>query len=96
MALAQTSLTGSQWTLIGNNVSSITFQVISATPVYIGIGTSSSSTASGITSTTPGLVYQQFEGEVKKLVADLSHLTSPTYVFARSLSSIATISYETP
>ena len=96
MALAQTTLTGTEWTLIGNNVTSITFQVISATPVYIGIGTDSNPTISGITSTSPGLVYQQFEGEVKKLVADLSYETSPTYVFARPISSIGTIIYETP
>lgn len=96
MALAQTDLTGNQWTLIGNNVTSITFQTISATPVYIGIGTDSDAATAGITSTTPGLVYQQFEGEVKKLVADLSYDAAPTYVFARSISGRSTIAYETP
>ena len=96
MALAQTNLTGNAWTLIGDNVTSITFQTISATPVYIAAGTNSDAETAGITSTTPGLVYQQFEGEVKKLVADLSYETSPTYVFARSISGRGTIAYETP
>jgi len=96
MAIAQTDLVGNEWTLIGNNVTSITFQTISATPVYIAVGSNSDPQAAGITSTTPGLVYQQFEGEVKKLLADLSYDASPNYVFARSISGRSTIAYETP
>ena len=36
--------------------------------MVIGIST----TASGIATATDGLIYNRFEGEVKKLVADLS------------------------
>lgn len=96
MAIAQTDLTGNAWTLIGNNVTSITFQTISVTPVYIAVGSNSDPASVGITSTTPGLVYQQFEGEVKKLLTDLSYDASPNFVFARSISRQSTIAYETP
>jgi len=93
MAIAQTTLTTTEWTVIGAGVTSITFQVVSSNPVYIGIGT----TAGSISSTTPGLIYKQFEGELKKNPADLT-FGSPgisTYVLARAVTSTGTINYET-
>lgn len=92
MALASTELTPSSYVLIGNNVTSITFQCQSSTPLVIGIST----TASGIATSANGLVYNRFEGEVKKLVADLSYETNPTYVYAKALTGTSKIVYETP
>jgi len=90
MSIAQTSLTPNNWILIGDNVSSITFQCQSQFPVVIGITTSNV----GLASTAPGLLYKQYEGELKRAVSDLSFETSPTYVWAKASSSYATIVYE--
>ena len=90
MAVAQTSLTSSNWVLIGNNVTNITFQCQSQFPVIIGITT----TNVGLASTAPGLAYKQYEGELKRAVSDLSYETSPKYVWAKAASSYATIVYE--
>jgi hypothetical protein len=92
MAIAQTTLTPSSWIKIGDNVTSITFQCISQFPIVVGITTTDSAPAT----TAPGLVYNQYQGEVKKLVADLSYESSPTYVWAKATSSYATVNYETP
>jgi len=92
MAIAQTTLTPSSWIKIGDNVTSITFQCISQFPIVVGITTTDSAPAT----TAPGLVYNQYQGEIKKLVADLSYETSPTYVWAKATSSYATVNYETP
>ena len=92
MALASTDLTPNNYVLIENNVTSITFQCQSSTPAVIVIST----TASGIATATDGLVYNRFEGEVKKLVADLSYETNPTYVYAKALTGTSKIVYETP
>lgn len=92
MAIAQTTLTPSSWINIGNNVTSITFQCISQFPIVVGITTTDSAPAT----TAPGLVYNQYQGEIKKLVADLSYETSPTFVWAKATSSYATVNYETP
>ena len=92
MALASTDLTPNNYVLIGNNVTSITFQCQSATPAIISIAT----TSAGIATSTDGLVYDRFEGEVKKLVADLSYETNPTYVYAKALTGTSKIVYETP
>ena len=92
MAIAQTTLTPSSWIKIGDNVTSITFQCISQFPIVVGITTTDSAPAS----TAPCLVYNQYQGEVKKLVADLSYLSSPTYVWVKATSSYATVNYETP
>ena len=92
MAIAQTTLTPSSWIKIGDNVTSITFQCISQFPIVVGITTTDSAPAS----TAPGLVYNQYQGEIKKLVADLSYLSSPTDVRVKATSSYATVNYETP
>ena len=89
MALASTELTPSTYFLIGNNVTTITFQCQSSTPVVIGI-----TTAAGITTSTPGLVYNRFEGEMKKTVTDLSHDAGAAYVYAKALTGTSKIVYE--
>tara|TARA_B100001094_G_scaffold312359_1_gene348950 strand:+ start:504 stop:782 length:279 start_codon:yes stop_codon:yes gene_type:complete len=92
MAIAETSLSTNNWVKIGDNVTSITFQCTSQFPIVIAC----TSTNVALTSTAPGLVYNQYEGEIKKLVADLSFETSPTYVWAKARTSHGTVVYETP
>ena len=82
MALASTDLTPSNYVLIGNNVSTITFQCQSGNPVVINF----TATNSGPTATDPGLVYTTYEGEMKKTVTDLSHVSSAAYVWAKALT----------
>ena len=92
MAIAETSLSPNTWVKIGDNVTSITFQCTSQFPIVIGITTNNVA----LSSTAHGLVYNQYEGEIKKLVADLSYESSPTYVWAKSRTSHGTVIYETP
>ena len=90
MPIAQTSLTPSNWTMIGNNIDIITYQCSSTTPLYIGI----TSTSSPPVVTDPGLIYQRFEGEIKRSLTTLSYLTSPKYVWARAISAQSSVIYD--
>ena len=91
MALASTEVTTSAYVKIGDNVSNITFQCQSGNPIVIWI----TSTNSAPTSTSPGLVYKTYEGEMKKTVTDLSFVSNASYVWAKSLTgSTAKVVYE--
>lgn len=90
MALASTELTPSSYVLIGNNVTTITFQCQSSTPVVVSIAT----TSAGIATSTEGMIYNRFEGEMKKTVTDLSHDVGAAYVYAKALTSTSKIVYE--
>ena len=90
MALASTEITPSSYVLIGNNVTTITFQCQSSTPAVVAISTFSS----GIATSTIGLVYNRFEGEMKKTVTDLSHDAGAAYVYAKALTGTSKIVYE--
>ena len=90
MALASTELTPSSYFLIGNNVTTITFQCQSSTPVVVGIAT----TSTGIATSTEGIIYDRFEGEMKKKVIELSHDPDAAYVYAKALSNTSKIVYE--
>ena len=90
MALASTDLTPSNYVLIGNNVTTITFQCQSSTPAVVSISTISA----GIATDTPGIVYNRFEGEMKKTVTDLSHDAGAAYVYAKALTGTSKIVYE--
>ena len=85
------NLSSTEWTLIGNNVSSISFQVEGQNPVYIGFNTSSS-----VPSEEFGLFYKSGQGELKRTLSDLTYVSNPTHVFARSVTKISTIVVETP
>ena len=82
MALASTSVSTSAYTKIGNNVTTITFQCQSNNPIVINFTAADSAP----TATDPGLVYKTFEGEMKKTVTDLSHVSSAAYVWAKALT----------
>lgn len=90
MALASTQVTPSSYVLIGNNVTTITFQCQSSNPVVVGIAT----TSAGIATTSEGMVYERFEGELKKTVTDMSHESGAAYVYAKALTSTSKIVYE--
>jgi len=91
MALASTDVTTSSYVKIGDNVTTITFQCQSSNPVVINF----TATDSAPTATDPGLIYKAFEGEMKKNVGDLSHVSSAAYVWARALTgNTATVVYE--
>jgi len=90
MALASTDLTPDNYFLIGNNVTTITFQCQSSTPISIAVTTASA----GIATDTIGLIYNRFEGERKKTVTDLSHDAGVAYVYAKAISGTSKIVYE--
>lgn len=91
MALASTDVTTSEYIKIGDNVTTITFQCQSNNPLVVNF----TATDSAPTATDPGLVYKTFEGEMKKTVTDLSHVSSASYVWARALTGgSATVIYE--
>ena len=90
MALASTDLTPSNYVLIGNNVTTITFQCQSTTPVVVGIAT----TSAGLDASIDGLIYNRFEGEMKKTVTELSHESGAAYVYAKALTGTSKIVYE--
>jgi len=91
MALASTEVTTSAYVKIGDNVSTITFQCLSNNPIVINFTAADSAP----TATDPGLVYKSFEGEMKKTVTDLSHVSGAAYVWARALTGeSATVLYE--
>ena len=85
MALASTQVTPNEYVLIGNNVTTITFQCQSSNPIVVAIAT----TSVGIATTTPGLIYKFPEGELKKTVASISHDAGATYVWAKALTGAA-------
>mgnify|MGYP005703778823 FL=1 len=82
MALASASVNTSAYTLIGNNVTTITFQCQSNNPIVINFTAANSAPSAD----SPGLVYKTFEGEMKKTVADLTHVGSASYVWAKALT----------
>lgn len=91
MALASTEVTPSAYVLIGDNVSTITFQCQSNNPIVVAISTSNV----GVATTAPGLVYKFPEGEMKKTVTDLSHEAGAAYVYVKALTGgAAKVIYE--
>ena len=90
MAIARTDITNDQWYLIGDNVSSITFQCASTAPIQVAITTNSSQPDLD----SPGLIYNRFEGELKRNLVDLTYLSLPTHVWVKPLSSNATVIYD--
>ena len=90
MALSKTKIYQDAWTKIGDNVTSITFQNQSVTPVLIEF--TAADTAPALTD--PGVVYGRFEGEMKKTLSDLSFVSSPAYVWAKSITASADVIHE--
>ena len=89
MALAKTNIYQDAWTKIGDNVATITFQNLGANAMYIEFTATDSAPTS-----TFGTIYNRFEGEMKKSLTDLTFVTSPAYVWARSLSGQTNVIHE--
>ena len=90
MALSRTNVTCDAWTKIGDNVTSITFQNQSSSPIEIEITAADSAPAI----TVHGVAYKTFEGEMKKALTELSFVSSPAYVWAKSITSDADVVHE--
>ena len=77
MAFAKVSLPAGQWTLIGNNVTNITFSNTSQFPIYLSL------TATNVAPTEDyGILYNIKEGEKDTVLTNLAQ-GSPSYVWAR-------------
>lgn len=90
MAYNTYSLTPDAWTLVGDNVTHITFQNIGQYPLYINFNSSNSAPAEAT-----GLLYNYFDTEIKRDVTTLTFKSTPNYVFAKAASANATILVET-
>lgn len=84
MALTRTELPSGAWTKIGDNVTTITFQNNSDDGMFIGYSAVDAPPSEDI-----GWVYPSGYGEVKAIVADMTHVPSAAYVWARPISSPA-------
>lgn len=92
MAFEKIEITASEWTLVANNATTITFQNASQYPLYISFA--NSALANTETLGDAGLVYNAWEGELKKTVTDLTILAGAAYVYAKSASKDGTIIVE--
>lgn len=89
MAFNKISVNKNEWTLIGESVSTITFQNVGQYPVFVNF-------TSGNTAPTDevGLVYGYREGELKKTLADMTEITTPDHVWAKSVSYTGSVIVE--
>ena len=90
MAFSKIEINTNEWTLIGDDVTEITFQNASSFPIYINFNSSNTAPTD-----TVGIVYGPFSGELKKTIADMTLISSPTFVFARSMSKPSSVIVET-
>lgn len=90
MAITKIELVSDAWTLIGDNVSDLTFQNAGQWPFYVNFNSSNTAPTEDV-----GIVYGPFQGELKKTVTELTYKSTPNYVFARSISKPTKIIVET-
>lgn len=83
MAYVKIAINKESWTKIANNVTTITFQNASQYPFYVNF-TSAANTAP---TDLYGLVYGPWQGEMKKAVTEMTTVSSPNFVWAKSISS---------
>ena len=88
--MTKTNIFQDSWTKIGNNVSSISFQNQSATPFMVII--TATDVAPNLTDV--GMVYSRYEGELKKLLTDLTYVSNPAFVWVRSITKNSTVVHE--
>jgi hypothetical protein len=70
-----------EWILIGEDVSSITFQNAGQFGVYINF-----TSANTAPSDAYGLVYGPFQGELRRDLIEMTSISSPTHVWAKAMS----------
>ena len=90
MAFTKIDISPSEWTLIGNNVATITFQNASQYPMYVNFNSSNTAPTEEV-----GLVYAPWQGELKKDVTELTYKTTPNWVYSRSVSRLGKVTVET-
>ena len=90
MAFERVNITKDEWTLIGDNVTSITFQNVSQFPFYVNFNSSNTAPSEDV-----GLVYGPWQGELKKDVTEMTYKTTPNYAFAKVLSKPTSLVVET-
>lgn len=90
MAFSKSIITNTDWTLIGDNANTITFQNVGQAFLYINVTDSNTAPTEEY-----GLVYSALSGEMAKTVADMSANGSATHVWARSTAGNTTVVYET-
>jgi len=90
MAFTSTSVDTTAYTKIGDNVTTISFQCQSGNPIVINYTATDSAPAAS----AAGYVYEMWDGEVKRTVADLSHEAGAAYVWAKALTSNAVVVHE--
>jgi len=84
------SLSSNTWTKVANGVSSsITFQNLGQNPIYVQFSNTGLTPSSNV-----GIVYNSWQGELKKSITDLTYITSPNTVFARSITSLSAVVVE--
>jgi hypothetical protein len=81
MAFSKIAINKDTWTLIGNNVATITFQNIGQQQIYIN------TTTTNVVPTSPiGLVYDVWQGELKVTSSSLT-VVGGNYVWAKTITS---------
>ena len=90
MAYNKKNLNKDTWTLIANNVTTVTFQNASQIPFYVNFSANNSTVPTDIY----GLVYGPWQGELKKTVTDMTTVTTPLCVWAKSISSNSAVIVE--
>lgn len=90
MSFSKIAVNKDTWTLIGNNVSSITFQNIGQFPAYVNFSANTSPPVASV-----GLVYDMYQKELKKTVTDMTYLSTPNYVWAKAVSASTSFAVET-
>lgn len=81
MAFVKIAVNKEDWTLIGESVSAITFQNAGQYPVYINFTNGNTAPTD-----TVGLMYGPREGELKKTLTDMTTVSTPNHVWAKSVS----------
>lgn len=89
MPFTKIEINKDEWTLVGDNVTEITFQNASSFPIYINFSSSNTAPVD-----TVGIVYGPFSGELKKTITDMTLISTPTFVFARSMSKPSAVIVE--
>lgn len=81
MAFVKIPVNKDAWTLIGESVSTITFQNAGQYPVYINFTNGNTAPTDAV-----GLMYGPREGELKKTLTDMTAVSTPNHVWAKSVS----------
>lgn len=84
------TLTNTEWTLIGDDVTSITFQNVGQYAIYINFNSSNTAPSEEY-----GLIYTSLQGELKRPTTELTYKSTPNYVFAKAASRSVDIYVET-